>query len=85
MIFMGLIGMTFGPDGIQFKPLLPKGFESVRLSHLPYRGMVLDIQIEGPGTQIAEFQINGQSVYPPVLPATGSGGRRITIKMTPSR
>lgn len=85
MIFMGLVGMTSEPHGIRFKPLLPEGFDGVRLSHLPYRGQVLDIQIEGPGTRIAGFRINGQSVYPAVLPATGSGEQKITIKMTSSR
>ena len=84
MIFMGLVGMTFEPNGIRFKPLLPEGFKCVRLSRLPYRGMSVDIQIEGPGNQIAEFRINGRSVYPPVLSATGSGEQRITIKMMPS-
>ena len=85
MIFMGLVGMTFEPDSIYFKPLLTERFKHVRLSHLPYRGMFLDIQIEGPGTQIAEFRINEQPVHPPILPATGAGEQRITIRMMPSR
>jgi len=84
MIFMGLVGMTFEPNGVRFKPLLPQGFKCVRLSRLPYRGMSVDIQIEGHGNQIAEFRINGRSVHPPVLSATGSGEQRITIKMMPS-
>jgi hypothetical protein len=42
----------------------------------------LHIQIEGSGTQVAEFTLNGQRLNQPFLPAYQPGEQRITIRMT---
>lgn len=60
MILMGLIGMEFKPDGITFRPLMPEGYHTLKLSGLRYRDMVLDIHITGMGQRIKEFSVNGK-------------------------
>lgn len=82
MVLMGLLGMVFEEDGIRFSPGVPKGFQQIRLRYLPYRDMVLDICVEGAGTQIAWFRINGKTMDSPYLPATGTGEQSVQIKMS---
>ncbi len=82
MIFMGVMGMDFSPDGIRFSPRLPTGCASVRLDRLPYRQMVLSISIRGTGTKVASFSIDGQAMKEPFLPASGRGERRIEIVLS---
>ncbi len=81
MIFMGLLGMTFETQGILFKPTVPQGIKKVELCNLPYQNMVLDIEIEGSGTQLVACTINEQSISPPVLSSTGHGRQRIKMMM----
>ncbi|MBN2303864.1 MAG: hypothetical protein JXQ72_05275 [Anaerolineae bacterium] len=82
MILMGLLGLGFAPDGVRFSPLVPGDVGHIQLSGLPYRDMLLDITVEGSGTQIAAFRLNGQPGGSPFLSATGSGPQRIEITMT---
>jgi Glycogen debranching enzyme len=62
IILMGLLGMTFLPEGISFQPVVPAGVGHIVLSNLPYREMILDIEIIGSGTQLAQVIMNGQEV-----------------------
>ena len=81
MIFQGLMGMGFSPEGISFAPLLPEGYTHVRLSFLPYRDMLLDIHLTGSGRKVAQFKINGEVSAEPFLPATGKGQINVHITM----
>jgi hypothetical protein len=60
MVLMGLIGLEFNPRGITFRPLMPEGYETLKLSGLCYRDMILNIYISGTGSTIKEFSINGK-------------------------
>jgi glycogen debranching enzyme len=81
LILMGLIGMRFdGPAGIHFAPFLPEGIEGLSLRHLLYRQAILHIILEGPGSRIREFQLNGQPAEP-FLPAQVPGENAIHIFM----
>ncbi len=60
MILMGLFGMSFLENGIKFNPTLPKDINRAVIRSLPYRNMMLEIQIEGCGNNISDFKINGQ-------------------------
>jgi glycogen debranching enzyme len=82
MILMGLCGMDFSPAGITFQPLLPEGLSRLELNGMPYQKQRLHIQIEGSGTQVAEFTLNGQRLNQPFLPAYQPGEQRITIRMS---
>ncbi|GLV58035.1 hypothetical protein KDH_48690 [Dictyobacter sp. S3.2.2.5] len=82
MIFMGLLGMRFSVEGVSFQPLLPSGLDGVELHDLPYRSMLLDIQIQGTGTTIQEFLLNGEPMSSPSVLATATGRQQITIRLS---
>jgi glycogen debranching enzyme len=82
MVLMGLVGMSFAPEGVSFHPLLPQGVEHVHLQSLNYRDMVLDIEIDGCGVEITECRLNGRTVDSPFLSAKGTGRREVAIVMS---
>lgn len=60
-----LFGINFEKDGISFRPFVPEAMAGTRtLAHFPYRGVSLDITVEGYGDNIKELYIDGKSVYP---------------------
>ena len=71
MIYRGLFGMTFRPDGIAFDPVKPHGLfgETVTLKNVLYRNMTIDVSVSGSGTRIASFAIDNRHV---VLSDTGA-------------
>jgi glycogen debranching enzyme len=80
-ILLGVLGMDFSTEGVTFAPVLPSGSTGVRLTHLPYRGMTLHIQVTGPGTRVTGFTVNGQPSPDPFLPADGIGDTDIAITL----
>ncbi len=83
MVLMGLIGMEFMPGGITFKPLMPEGYHTLRLSGLCYRDMVLNICIAGTGRTIKEFSINGKQTKA-IIDSNIKGNVEIDIVMDDS-
>jgi hypothetical protein len=59
MIYHGLFGMRYDLDGIRFQPLLPSGWGTVNLNGIKYRGMILNIILQGSGNQISTFTLDG--------------------------
>jgi glycogen debranching enzyme len=60
MVLNGLFGMNFSEQGIGFKPVVPRAYENLRLTGIPYQGAVLNFYIQGSGTRIKQFRVNGQ-------------------------
>lgn len=81
MILMGLLGMEFTSSGITFRPYIPEGIELLQLTNLPYRNMILDIQILGDGTLIEECTFDGSVVLDASISADEEGKHSIRIKM----
>lgn len=81
MILMGLCGMEFSPQGISFQPQIPGKLKYLELGQLPYRQQILQIKIEGSGSQVQEFRLNGQKQPHPLIPAGGNGIQDIAIKL----
>ena len=81
MVLMDIMGMKFEPDGISFKPMMVKGVEKIDLKYLKYRNMLLNIHIEGKGTRIVEYTINGKPTDNFRSNATVSGEQDIYIKV----
>ena len=79
MIFYGLFGMDFQPDGIRFAPTLPAEWGEVRLADLRYRDMNLNITVKGSGNVIRGFEINGKPATEPFVPGSLHGEQHITI------
>lgn len=81
MAMMGLAGMAFSPTGISFSPHLPEGVNHLELSPMPYRQQTLNLVINGSGTQIREFKLNGIQLAQPFLPATNQGAQVVEIQL----
>jgi hypothetical protein len=60
MIYHGLFGMNFKPEGIEFAPVVPDEFNQLSLSDVRYRDARLTITIKGHGTNVREFKLDGK-------------------------
>ena len=81
MVLLGVVGMRFEEDGLRFQPCVPEGVSRIVLRGLRYREMDIDVTVEGNGSTIQEFRVNGQSAGNAHLPSLGKGNRDIVIVM----
>ncbi len=79
MVFRGLAGMRFERDRLAFQPCIPKGIARLRLEHIPYRSMTIDLLVHGAGNSITQCRIDGQAADRPSVAATAAGHRHIEI------
>ena len=85
MILRVLVGMSFTPEGIEFSPLVPAGMDGKKtLKGLNYRRAVLDFTIEGTGSDIASFTLDGKALESPFLPCDIEGRHQIAITLKPA-
>ena len=76
-----IFGINFEEDRIVFKPFVPKTLSGKKtLTHFNYRGAMLDISIEGYGSKILNFFLDGKIADPEIL-ATVTGRHAIKIQM----
>lgn len=76
-----LFGITPEIDGLSFAPFIPKELNDRRtLTGLRYRDMTLDITVEGYGSRISKFYLNGKA-RSPFIPADLKGRQTIKIVM----
>jgi hypothetical protein len=80
MIYSALFGLTFAPDGLTVAPTLPPGWGPVRLRGVPYRDMVLDIELTGAGNRVRFSTVDGRP-GPPRIPAHGHGAHPIVVDL----
>ena len=81
MVYHGLIGMSFDPNGVEFAPVVPSGFSHVTLDGIPYRNMTLNVTVNGTGTKIAKFTVDGHRTSSHRLPAHLTGTHQVEIRM----
>jgi glycogen debranching enzyme len=81
MVLNGLVGLNFSSEGINIKPNVPKNYKKIVLKGLHYRKMKLDITIEGTGTIIKDFCINGKQSNSMRIPSDVEGQVVIAIAM----
>ena len=82
MILLGVFGLNFDYNGITLQPHVPDQLTEIKLYNIPYRSMVLDIEIHGSGSRVLDCTINGKVADPPHIPADGEGYQKIIIRMT---
>lgn len=76
-----LFGINFEPDGLAFKPFVPKALAGERtLDNFTYRNAVLSITVKGYGDEINSFTLNGKE-HAPFIPGNIKGDNRIVITM----
>lgn len=81
MMYAGLFGMDFQPEGLKFEPKLPAQWGNVSLSNIPYRGAVLNVSLLGQGTKIAKVELDGKVAKQAFIPANLTGSHSIVITM----
>jgi len=81
MVFNGLFGMNFSEKGIDFKPVVPKEYENLRLVGIPYRYAILNLYLKGKGNKIKSFKLNGKEAAP-FVPENSRGEYRIEMEIT---
>lgn len=81
MIYQGVIGMQFDPEGLSFRPLVPLRIGTLSLMGIKYRGMTFDVNIHGSGTKISGCTLDGRALEKPRITATMTGHHIITIYM----
>ncbi len=79
MILLGLVGMRFDTDGVQFRPCVPDGISHVEIENVKFRNMHLKITIDGTGTKIKDCTINARSVANAFVDVAQTGRQNIVI------
>lgn len=76
-----LFGINFEPNGLSFKPFVPKALGGTRtLDNLRYRNATLSITVKGYGSEIKSFTLNGKE-HKPFIPGDIKGDNKIVITM----
>lgn len=79
MILLGLVGMRFDCDGVQFQPCVPDGISFVQIDNVKYRNTHLKITIQGTGTKIKNCTINGKHAATAFMDVAQTGQQNIMI------
>ncbi len=83
LFYYGLFGIHYEHDNLVFTPCVPKGFAGSHwLTNLHIRNMVLNVRINGYGTDICSVRINGKPATP-ILPLDTEGNLQIEIELMP--
>jgi hypothetical protein len=82
MIYHGLCGMEFEENGIRFSPVVPKSFQGLTLSGVKYRNATLKIVVQGHGTQVSLFKLDGKEQKDHFFDASLKGDHEIDIRMS---
>lgn len=84
MYYFGLFGMQYESDNLVFAPCVPKSFAGSHwLTNLRIRDMVLDVHINGYGTDICSARINGKAASP-IIPLDTKGRLQIELELMPA-
>jgi glycogen debranching enzyme len=81
MIYQGLFGLDFQTDGLRFAPHLPARWGSAQLKGIKYRGMTLDVSLQGAGNRVGQVSIDGEASKQAFISATLTGAHTVSITM----
>ncbi len=77
-----LFGIRFEDGRLEFKPFVPKTLKGKRtLTNFNYRNAILDIELNGYGSRIASFELDGKQTISFEIPETLSGKHIIRIEL----
>lgn len=83
LFYYGLFGIHYEHDNLVFTPCVPRSFAGSHwLTGLRIRDMVLDVKINGFGTDICSVRINGKPATP-ILPLDTKGKLQVEIELMP--
>jgi GH15 family glucan-1,4-alpha-glucosidase len=83
MVYFGLFGITFTPDGILFRPIKPwMGLsKTISLTNFHYRNIVLDIYVTGFGSNVKSFLLDDVVQENPFIPSTLIGHHIVKLTL----
>ncbi|UOQ55268.1 alpha-L-rhamnosidase-related protein [Hymenobacter cellulosivorans] len=82
LVYKGLFGLDFQPNGLRFQPFVPQALQGTRrLTGFHYRGAVLNIELVGFGQGITSITLDGQPLPDATLPATLTGFHDVRIEL----
>lgn len=81
MVHYGLLGLDVDHDEIRFRPVVPDGFTTLRLTDLRLRSLTLTVTVTGSGTRITAFAVDGQARDRHAVAATATGPHRVDIRL----
>ena len=79
MIYNGVFGIELSQQGIGFAPVVPEGVNNPKLTNLKYRNMLLNISVEGEGTKIKSFRVNGIDSDSAFISKDATGAQDVVI------
>jgi hypothetical protein len=84
MIYHGVFGVRLSIDGIRFSPMKPKDLfpaPTIALKQLRYRGITLNIDLHGHGTNIVSFEVNHRKQEDAFIMSDETGGFNVDITL----
>lgn len=83
LVYHGLFGLKFLPEGIEFHPVKPASLfpETISLRGVHYRNMTLDIHVSGTGSDIASVKVNEHQLQKAFVSASLKGSHSIFISL----
>lgn len=84
LFYHGLLGIQYEHDSLVFNPCIPESFAGSHwFTGLRIRDMVLDIHLNGYGTDVCSVMINGKAGSP-VIPLDTKGHVQIELEIMPA-
>ena len=82
MIYRVLFGISFEENRLSFKPFIPQNYSGTwKLSNFKYRRAELEITIEGFGSKITDFFLDGTRMDQTYIPSDLQGNHTVYIRM----
>ena len=82
MVLRVLMGMSFNPEGIDFSPMVPACMPGKKVfKGFNYRNAVLDITVQGTGSEVATITDNGNTLESAFIPKDIKGKHHIVITL----
>jgi hypothetical protein len=83
MVFHGLFGMNFDVDGVRFDPMVPDTFKNaMTLNNFTYRGMTLNMTVQGPGKYLVDFKLDGVAKPDHFISGTLTGTHTVSMTLS---
>lgn len=83
LFYHGLLGIQYEHDNLVFNPCIPESFSGSHwFTGLRIRKMVLDVHLNGYGTEICSVMINGKAGSP-IIPLDTEGHVQVELELLP--
>jgi hypothetical protein len=83
LVYHGLFGLKFVPNGLEFHPVKPSFLfsDTISLRGVHYKNMTLDIHVSGSGSSLTSVKVNEHELHSAFVPAALKGNHSIFITM----